>query len=102
MAVPYATRIQQIQDELFVAHLESEETVFDDQVADTLYGGSEQDWFFETGYMGIYRPADVEPYEPTPDTGSHSHPPIIVNAAAAFGRLRLHRFARQAERPPSR
>ena len=58
--VPYATRILQMQDELFAAHLQSQETVFDDAVSDTLTGGGEQDWFFETGYMSMYLPADVE------------------------------------------
>ena len=31
----------------------------DDQVSDSLIGGSEQDWFLETGYMPMYLPSDV-------------------------------------------
>jgi Ca2+-binding RTX toxin-like protein len=56
---PYATRIQQITDDHFTARLASVETVFDDQVSDTLTGGNNQDWFFETGYMPMYLPPDV-------------------------------------------
>ncbi|MEX0642042.1 MAG: G8 domain-containing protein, partial [Pirellulales bacterium] len=59
-AAPYATRIQQITDELFTAHLASVESVFDDQVSDTVNGGGDLDWFFETGYMALYLPSDVE------------------------------------------
>jgi Ca2+-binding RTX toxin-like protein len=56
---PYQTRILQIQDKLFDAHLELEKTVFDDGVADSLSGGDDQDWFFETGSMPMYLPPDV-------------------------------------------
>ncbi len=55
-AVPYASRVQAIEDELFAAHLQSNETVFDDQVADSLFGDGGHDWFFLTGYLGIYSP----------------------------------------------
>jgi Ca2+-binding RTX toxin-like protein len=58
-AVPYATRILQVDDKLFDAHLASQETVFDDAVSDTLTGGGDQDWFFETGSMPMYLPPDV-------------------------------------------
>jgi hypothetical protein len=59
-AAPYATRIDQIQDELFAEHLHPEETIFDDKVSDTLYGEGGQDWIFETGYMAVYLPSDVD------------------------------------------
>lgn len=52
----YAARIAAIEDEAFAAHLMSEHTVFDDYVADTLRGGTEQDWFFVTGSAAFYDP----------------------------------------------
>ena len=38
----YDTRILQIQDKLFDAHLELQKTVFDDGVADSLTGGGDE------------------------------------------------------------
>jgi Ca2+-binding RTX toxin-like protein len=94
VAAPYATRIQTLEDELFTAFLESQVTVFDDQVVDTLFGDSERDWFVLTGYLGVYRPAGVDSLEhgESLDLGgqltSHAH------RAACVGRLRADRFAR--------
>jgi hypothetical protein len=65
IVAPYDDRIAQIQDELFAQHLHPEESVFEDRVSDTLYGGGNRDWFFETGYMPLYLPSDVEsPHQP--------------------------------------
>ena len=55
---PYASRIQALQDELFGARLESEETVFDDLVSDTITGAGGDDWFFLTGSMPVYDPVN--------------------------------------------
>jgi Ca2+-binding RTX toxin-like protein len=52
----YTLRIEAIENELFTARLASEESVFDDQVADAVYGGDGQDWFIQTGYLGTYNP----------------------------------------------
>ena len=57
----YSTRIELFENELSALHLMSNETVFDDQVADTLFGGTQQDWFIQTGFVSTYRPDDVEP-----------------------------------------
>jgi Ca2+-binding RTX toxin-like protein len=74
----YATRTQHLADESFAFHLESNETVFDDSVPDTLTGGDGQDWFFETGIAPVYVPADVTPDQAVsaPDDG---HATIIVH-----------------------
>ena len=59
--------------------------MFDDQVTDTLFGGGDQDWFFETGYLGIYRPfaantsALAESPSSTNITTAHSQAQIIVD-----------------------
>lgn len=80
-AVPYATRTATIADELFSAHLESQETVFDDLVSDSVLGGWGQDWFFLTGFLGSYRPADVIVDH---TQGTHGHAPIIINELPAL------------------
>ena len=72
----YATRTSLLENELSTAHLELDETVIDDLIADTLYGGANQDWFFETGTMITYRPADVEPLVADMD-GDHHHAGVI-------------------------
>jgi Ca2+-binding RTX toxin-like protein len=77
-ATPYAVRAAQISDQLFAAYLKTEETFFDDSVADTLYGGNQQDWFLLSGYVSTYRPADVEPYVPDGSMEGH-HPTKIIN-----------------------
>lgn len=83
-ALPYATRISQIEDELSAVHLQLEETVYDDLVADSLFGGSELDWFFETGAMITYRPADVEPYMPEEEGDDHHHTTMISPSLPAL------------------
>ncbi|HEY4232082.1 MAG TPA: G8 domain-containing protein, partial [Lacipirellulaceae bacterium] len=60
----YATRIQHLVDESFASRLVSNETVFDDGVADALVGGDGQDWFFETGVVPDYVPPDVTQDQP--------------------------------------
>ncbi len=52
----YADRVAQIASESFSASLELNETVFDDQIADEIFGGDGQDWFFLTGAVEIYDP----------------------------------------------
>ncbi len=88
--MPYTDRIQHIQDELFSAHLMPEMTVFDDQVADTLFGGADQDWFFETGYLAVYSPVDHESpvvldhQAPSDNAGGHDHTTIVVHELPAL------------------
>lgn len=55
-AKDYHERIHHIEDESFAAYLQSEETVFDDYVADTIVGGDQLDWFILTGSLSIYDP----------------------------------------------
>jgi hypothetical protein len=71
-AAPYATRIQTIEDELFAVRIESEETVFDDQVADELFGDDGEDWFIQTGFMGVYSPVGGE-------AGGNDHASFVSN-----------------------
>lgn len=74
----YTARIQQLEDQSFTANLRSEYTVFDDGVTDYLTGGSELDWFFITGSMPAYRPADVVSDENgNSDQGGHNHALIV-------------------------
>ncbi len=75
----YDVRVQQIQDALFTSRLQSEATVFDDQVSDLIYGGNDQDWLFLTGSLGYYRPADVEPLAPEPGM-TMDHAQIVLNS----------------------
>jgi hypothetical protein len=77
-AVPYSTRIQQIQQEAFAARLMSVETVFDDAVADAVYGGDGQDWFFQTGFLGVYDPNHGSSDEQLSGGGPHQHPAAVI------------------------
>lgn len=52
----YDARVALIEDSSNVVYLDSETTVSDDHVADTLSGGSGLDWYFVTGSMPIYSP----------------------------------------------
>jgi hypothetical protein len=52
----YVDRVAKIASESFGARLLSNVTVFDDAVADSIFGDSGQDWFFLTGYSSIYDP----------------------------------------------
>jgi Ca2+-binding RTX toxin-like protein len=86
---PYATRIQNIQDEAFAAHLTPNVTVFDDAVADEVYGGDGQDWFFKTGYQAVYLPSDVHDHGDSDnlhaDHVSHTHSgPVILDHPPAL------------------
>ena len=76
---PYADRVAQIQDEIFVAHLELQETVFDDGVADKVFGSEGDDWFFLTGIMPVYDPNGGHQ-----DTGAGHHTAIIVDEIPAL------------------
>jgi Ca2+-binding RTX toxin-like protein len=59
----YTTRIATIENETFAAPLIANETLIDDKVADSVFGGDDQDWFFQTGYMSVYVPEDVHYHE---------------------------------------
>jgi Ca2+-binding RTX toxin-like protein len=77
---PYASRVNQISNELFSSRLRSEDTVFDDQVPDALFGGGGQDWFFQTGHMGVYTPLPTDGPGNGHDHGSgHHSAPFIVH-----------------------
>jgi Ca2+-binding RTX toxin-like protein len=73
-AASQSARVQQIEDDLFAARLVSNETVFEDAVADSLFGGADQDWFIQTGYMGVYVPADVHTHDHEQMSTSHADP----------------------------
>ncbi len=91
-AAPYAARTAQIEDELFSARLESNETVFDDGVADTIFGNDGQDWLFLTGFMGVYDPnlasgqaGGAIPELAAAGAGGHSHAgPVILDQPPAL------------------
>jgi len=80
-SAPYASRVAQIESELFPTRLKSNDSVFDDGVADELFGGDGQDWFFLTGFMGVYDPNLAE-HDAGATAGAvndgHSHPGAIV------------------------
>jgi Ca2+-binding RTX toxin-like protein len=76
---PYADRIALIADELFSAHLEPGHTVLDDAVADSLSGGDDLDWFFQTGSMAVYVPSDVQhDEEGEGEDDGHHHPGQVI------------------------
>jgi hypothetical protein len=76
----YDARVNQISNELFNSRLRSEDTVFDDQVPDALFGGDGQDWFFQTGHMGVYTPLPTDGPGNGHDHGSgHHSAPFIVH-----------------------
>lgn len=78
--IAYETRVAQLTDELFAAPLELNETVFDDQLAETLYGVGDRDLFFLTGYLPTYRPTDVQVTSlPAETSGAHPHTTVVVN-----------------------
>lgn len=84
-AATYETRVQNIEGELFIARLESEETIFDDHVADMVFGGAGQDWFFQTGLLTFYSPLAVEPHQDEgsaedPMAAAHHHPGPVVSS----------------------
>lgn len=86
----YATRVAQIQNELFAAQLASNETVFDDGVADQLYGNDGQDWFIQTGFMGVYDPNALDHgghdhSGGNPDGHAHAGPVIVTQPPALEG-----------------
>jgi Ca2+-binding RTX toxin-like protein len=89
-AAPYSTRIQQIESEGFSARLMSNVTIFDDEVADEVFGGDGQDWFFQTGVMGVYDPNHVHSHdhahhEESSGHGGHQHPvPVISDEPPAL------------------
>ncbi len=50
-AQSYAARISALEDAGFTAPLNSNQTVFDDAIADRLFGQGDQDWFFQPGQL---------------------------------------------------
>jgi Ca2+-binding RTX toxin-like protein len=82
---PYPSRIASIESELFTAQLQSEVTVFDDAVADSVFGGGWHDWFFLTGQMPTYRPEEVIVHDHSAHQhGDHHSGPAIVNDLPAL------------------
>ncbi|MCI0333176.1 MAG: hypothetical protein L0228_08135 [Planctomycetes bacterium] len=76
---PYADRIATIENAAFTAPLISGNTIIDDEIADAVFGGDGQDWFFQTGYMSVFVPADVEnPEDPSQPNDGHLHPGLNV------------------------
>jgi hypothetical protein len=80
-AATYEARLAQIESSTFASHLRSEDSVFDDQVSDALYGEVGRDWFFETGYMPVYLPPDVNSAHQG-HTG-HDHGMVVVSQPPA-------------------
>ena len=88
----YSLRIGQLEDELSSVRLMSEETVFDDLVADEIFGNDGQDWFFLTGFLGYYDPnltesgaqglGAIQTDEATSAAGEaalgHTHPGAVI------------------------
>jgi Ca2+-binding RTX toxin-like protein len=68
----YHDRVHAIEDEGFAAYLQSEKTVFDDYVADTVVGGDDLDWFFLPGSMSVYDPNGMHPSTVSDDQQHHS------------------------------
>ena len=84
----YDARVDVIQDQHFWAGLRSEDSVFDDLVVDSVFGGSGQDWFFLPGVMSIYNPlAESHSHStsmPDHDAGhSHHHNHYIYDSPPA-------------------
>jgi hypothetical protein len=78
-----AFKVAQFEDESSAIRLISNDTVFDDSVVDSLFGDTGQDWFFRTGFVGVYDPNhaahDGEQSEPDA-TGGHSHAgPVVLD-----------------------
>ncbi len=71
-ALSYRSRIDAIEAETFLGHLDSQETVFDDYVPDEVFGGDGQDWIFLPGAMSTYDPLGISSV-PEEEPG-HPHP----------------------------
>jgi Ca2+-binding RTX toxin-like protein len=56
----YESRIAAIEAETYLGKLQSQETVFDDYVADQVIGGLDHDWFFIPGAMSFYIPHGID------------------------------------------
>lgn len=73
----YAAKIAQIESQSFATFLKSSVSVFDDAVADQIYGGGGQDWFFLTGQEAFYDPNAAAGHAHALPSGStsseHSH-----------------------------
>ncbi len=78
-ALPYSLRILQLESESFAAHLVSASTVFEDAVADSLFGGDGQDWFFQTGFMGVHDPNHTHVEEPPSGGDGHQHADPVIS-----------------------
>jgi Ca2+-binding RTX toxin-like protein len=68
----YQDRVHAIEDEEFAAYLQSEETVFDDYVADSVIGGEGLDWFFLPGALSVYDPNGMHASMEGDDQQHHS------------------------------
>ena len=69
--------------------LTSNETVFDDQVPDEIFGDDGQDWFFLTGAIEVYDPNlardDTTAGDAPSDGHSHAGPVIVHQPPALEG-----------------
>ncbi|MGD9633484.1 MAG: G8 domain-containing protein [Pirellulales bacterium] len=78
----YATRVAQIASDSFATQLQLNKSVFDDAVADQIYGGDGQDWFFRTGQEAIYDPNAAAGHDHSvpgsSESGGHSHGEVVV------------------------
>jgi len=83
-SLPYSQRIGRIESEAFQARLNSEETLFEDGVADILFGGDGLDWFFQTGALVSYVPPDVQSSTEHDDHGSHHDSTVILHHPPQF------------------
>jgi Ca2+-binding RTX toxin-like protein len=74
----YALRSASLQATGFAARLESEVSVFDDGVADTVAGGDGEDWFVLTGTMPVYDP-NAHDHEEHDHGDGHHGATIVVD-----------------------
>lgn len=82
----YADRTELIESPSVAIWLESGETVLDDQVADTIFGGEGEDWFFVTGSVPIYDPlgSATHEHDGTDQSADHHHDMEIVTELPAL------------------
>lgn len=75
----YEARLQALEDQNSPAHLEVQETVFDDYVSDSVLGGAGRDWFFLPGILPIYDPLGIYAESEADPSAGHQHPANIVH-----------------------
>jgi hypothetical protein len=75
----YAARITALEDPLAALNLKSEQTVFDDAVADEIFGNDGADWFFLTGALQAYHPVMPKQVQQGGPRHHHEQPPPTSN-----------------------